>query len=109
MNFTMTQFSEVRRAGSSHPGLGRCPHRPGGGGSAQDAPRHPLLKLLEASQDRLTLLGRREGRDPLQRQEQRVAQYRDDHGHQPHSSDAASCEVGAQGEDAEDQAEYAVQ
>ena len=41
MNFAMTQFSEVRRAGSSHPGLGRCPHHPGGGGSAQDAPRHP--------------------------------------------------------------------
>ena len=25
MNFAMTQFSEVRRAGSSHPRLGRCP------------------------------------------------------------------------------------
>src|SRR5215204_6687351 len=188
----MTQFSEVRRAGSSHPRLGRCPttraeegrrrtlhaiHAPlittsaaptstvGGVlagpivdaytrlkyistcAAAQMAPAHfgrsqsarplprgarcplggarcpagrlartrywriwgQLLKLLEVSQDRLTLLGRREGRDPLQRQEQRVAQYRDDHGHQPHSSDAASCEVGAQGEDGEDQAEYAVQ
>ena len=41
MNFAMTQFSEVRRAGSSHPRLVRCPHHPGGGGSAQDAPRHP--------------------------------------------------------------------
>ena len=37
MNFAMTQFSEVRRAGSSHPRLGRCPPHPGGGGSAQDA------------------------------------------------------------------------
>ncbi len=39
--FAMTQFSEVRRAESSHPRLCRCPYRPGGGGSAQDAPRHP--------------------------------------------------------------------
>lgn len=53
------------------------------------------------------VLGHSEGRNSRQRQEQGAAQHREQHSPQPHASRSASCEVDAQGEDAEDQADQA--
>jgi hypothetical protein len=65
------------------------------------------LVLLQARQDRLTLLGYREGNNSLQRQEQGAAQHREEHSPQPQASCSARCEVGTEGEGAEDQKDQA--
>src|ERR671920_1176254 len=66
-----------------------------------------LGEPLYTRQVGLSLLGRREGGYSHSRQEQGAAQNGDDHSHQPYASGAASGEVGAQGERAENREDEA--